>query len=199
MHGKSEIEKAIVHHAGADVGQGAHSAFAQIAANALGIPMEKVEMVVSDTAKSDNSGSASASRMTFMAGNSILGAAKLAMEKWQNEERPAIASFQYLPPRTTPFAPETGECMPNFAYGYVAEIAEVEVNLLTGKVKILKVICADDVGKAINPIQVLGQIEGGIVQASGYTILENFVQKEGKVSNKRIFHLSNSNNYGHSG
>jgi len=186
LHGKSEIEKAVVHHAGADVGQGAHSAFAQIAAYALGIPMEKVEMVVSDTAKSDNSGSASASRMTFMAGNSILGAAKLALEKWGNEERPSIATFQYQPPRTSPFAPETGECMPNFAYGYVAETAEVEVNLLTGKVKLLKVICADDVGKAINPIQVLGQIEGGIVQASGYVILENFVQREGKVLTKGL-------------
>jgi CO/xanthine dehydrogenase Mo-binding subunit len=184
LHGKNEIEKAVVHHAGADVGQGAHSAFAQIAANSLGLPMEKIEMVVSDTAKSDNSGSASASRMTFMAGNSILGAAKLVMEKWQNEERPAIASYQYLPPRTSPFAPETGECMPNFAYGYVAETAEVEVNLLTGKVKIIKVICADDVGKAINPLQVLGQIEGGVVQASGYAILENFVQREGKVLTK---------------
>jgi CO/xanthine dehydrogenase Mo-binding subunit len=184
LHGKNEIEKAVVHHAGADVGQGAHSAFAQIAANSLGLPMEKIEMVVSDTAKSDNSGSASASRMTFMAGNSILGAAKLAMEKWQNEERPAIASYQYLPPRTSPFAPETGECMPNFAYGYVAETAEVEVNLLTGKVKIIKVICADDVGKAINPLQVLGQIEGGVVQAGGYAILENFIQREGKVLTK---------------
>jgi len=186
LHGKSEIEKAVVHHAGADVGQGAHSAFAQIAAHALGIPMERVEMIVSDTAKSDNSGSASASRMTFMAGNSILGAANLALEKWQSEERPAIATFQYQPPRTSPFAPETGECMPNFAYGYVAETAEVEVNLLTGKVKILKVICADDVGKAINPIQVLGQIEGGIVQASGYTLLENFIQREGKVLTKGL-------------
>ncbi len=184
LHGKNEIEKAVVHHAGADVGQGAHSAFAQIAANSLGLPMEKIEMVVSDTAKSDNSGSASASRMTFMAGNSILGAAKLAMEKWRNEERPSIASYQYLPPRTSPFAPETGECMPNFAYGYVAETAEVEVNLLTGKVKIIKVICADDVGKAINPLQILGQIEGGVVQASGYAILENFVQREGKVLTK---------------
>jgi CO/xanthine dehydrogenase Mo-binding subunit len=186
LHGKNEIEKAVLHHAGADVGQGAHSAFAQIAADALGIPMERVEMIVSDTAKSDNSGSSSASRMTFMAGNSIIGAAKSALEKWKNEERPAIATFQYQPPRTSPFAPETGECMPNFAYGYVAETAEVEVNLLTGKVKIMKVICADDVGKAINPIQVLGQIEGGIVQASGYTILENFIQREGKVLTKGL-------------
>lgn len=184
LQGESRIEKAIIQHAGADVGQGAHSAFIQIAAQALGIPVEKIELVASDTSKTQNSGSASASRMTFMAGNSILGAAKAALEKWNNEERPARATYKYIPPKTTPFAPETGECTPNFAYGYVAETAEVEVDIRTGKVKILKVVCADDVGKAINPLQVRGQIEGGIVQAAGYTVLENFIQKEGQVLTK---------------
>jgi CO/xanthine dehydrogenase Mo-binding subunit len=184
LHGKTEIEKAIIHHAGADVGQGAHSVFAQIAANALGISIEKIELVVSDTAHTENSGSASASRMTFMSGNSILGAAKLVLEKWLNEERPAIASYQYIPPQTTMFDPETGKSMPNFAYGYSADAVEVEVNRLTGKVKISKAICADDVGRAINPLQVQGQIEGAIVQASGYVTLERFIQENGKVLTK---------------
>jgi CO/xanthine dehydrogenase Mo-binding subunit len=184
LKGESKIEKAVVYHAGADVGQGAHSAFAQIAAQALGIPIENVELVASDTATTQNSGSASASRMTFMAGNSILGAVKEALVKWDKEERPAKASYKYIPPKTSPFAAETGECMPNFAYGYVAETAEVEVNIRTGKVKILKVVCADDVGKAINPIQVRSQIEGGVVQAAGYAVLENFIQKEGRVLTK---------------
>jgi CO/xanthine dehydrogenase Mo-binding subunit len=76
--------------------------------------------------------------------------------------------------------------MPNFAYGYVAEVVEVEVNTHTGKVKIKKVVCADDVGKAINPIQVKGQIEGGVVQAAGYTVLENFIQKDGFVKTKSL-------------
>jgi CO/xanthine dehydrogenase Mo-binding subunit len=186
LHGDLKIEKAIVHHAGADVGQGAHSIFAQISAQALNISINQVELIVSDTAQTQNSGSASASRMTFMAGNAILGAAIAALEKWENEERPAIVSYKYVSPKTTPFAPETGECMPNFAYGYVAETAEVEVNTRTGKVKILKVICADDVGKAINPIQVKGQIEGGIVQAAGYAVLENFIQKDGFVKTKSL-------------
>ena len=186
LHGKTQIEKAIIHHAGADVGQGSHSAFMQFAAEVLKIPIEKIELIASDTSRTDNSGSASASRMTFMAGNSILGAAKMALEKWQNEERPAIAKFQYQPPRTSPYDPETGECYPNFAYGYVAEAVEVEVNQLTGKVDIKNVICADDVGKAINPIQVQGQIEWGIVQASGYAVLENFIQKDGQVLTKSL-------------
>ncbi len=91
LHGAAEIERVVVHHAGADVGQGTHTAMAQMAAEALGVPFEKVEMVVSDTAFTGNSGSSSASRMTFMAGNSIKGACEQALEKWKNEERPAIA------------------------------------------------------------------------------------------------------------
>lgn len=181
LQGDSDIEQAIVYHAGADCGQGAHTIFAQVAAEALGLPVEKVKLVVSDTATSKTSGSTSASRMTFMAGNSIKGAAIEALGKWRSEERPAIATCQYRPPRTTPLDPETGKSEPNFAYGYVAEAVEVEVDTETGEVRLLRVICADDVGCAINPQQVQGQIEGAVVQAAGYALMENFVQKNGQV------------------
>ena len=181
LHGDAAIEKAILYHAGADVGQGAHTAFRQMAAHALGLPIEKVELKMSDTATSQNSGSASASRLTFMAGNSIKGAAEEALKKWHNEERPAIATFQYRPPATTPYKAETGESTPNFAYGYVAEAAEVEVDVETGVVRIDKVWCSNDVGKAINPIEIEGQIEGAVIQAAGYTVLENLIQKNGQV------------------
>jgi CO/xanthine dehydrogenase Mo-binding subunit len=159
---------------------------AQMAAEATGVPVEKVEMVVSDTARTDNSGSASASRMTFMSGNSIKGATELALEKWRAEERPAIGRYQYHPPRTTPLDPETGKSVPNFAYGYVAQAVTVEVDTETGHVRLLEVVSADDVGRAINPQQVEGQIEGAVVQAAGYTILENFVQKEGYVQTQHL-------------
>ncbi len=186
LYGGGTIEKAVVYHAGADCGQGAHTAFAQMAAEALNLPLEKVEMVVSDTALTGNSGSASASRLTFMAGNSIRGAAQAALEKWQAEERPAVAVYQYRPPRTTPYDPQTGKSEPNFAYGYVAQAATVEVDLETGHVRIVDIISANDVGKAINPQQVVGQIEGGVVQAAGYTVLENFVQKDGFVQTQHL-------------
>ena len=68
IHGGASIERAVVYHAGAECGQGAHTVMAQMAAEALNLPMEKIELVVSDTARTGNSGSASASRMTFMAG-----------------------------------------------------------------------------------------------------------------------------------
>ena len=76
-----------------------------------------------------NPGSASASRMTFMAGNAIKGAAQAALAKWeQAEERPAIAEYTYLAPKTTPFDKETGYAMPNLSYAYVAQAVEVEVD-----------------------------------------------------------------------
>ncbi len=181
LRGSTKIEEAILFHSAADVGQGVHSALRQMTADALGIELDLVTLVVSDTSVTDNSGSVSASRMTFMSGNSVRGAAAAALEKWKNEERPAIATYQYRPPRTTPLDPETGKSEPNFAYGYVAEVAEVEVDIETGQVTLLNVICADDVGKAINPQQLVGQIEGAVVQAAGYTILENFIEKDGKV------------------
>jgi CO/xanthine dehydrogenase Mo-binding subunit len=181
LRGGADIEEATVYHSGADVGQGAHTVFAQMAAEALKISMEKVHLVVSDTAFTPQSGSASASRMTFMAGNAIKGAAERALEKWNNEERPAAATFEYRPPKTTPLDPQTGKSEPNFAYGYVAEAIETEVDVETGEVKLLNVICVDDVGHAVNPSLVKGQVEGGVVQAAGYGILENFVQQGGQV------------------
>ena len=171
----------MVYHSGADVGQGAHSAFRQFAAEALDLPVEKVELIASDTSLTGNSGSSSASRMTFMAGNSIKGAAERALEQWRNEDRPARAEYTYRPPATTHMDPETGECDPNISYGYVAETVELEVDTETGEITLLKVFCADDVGKAINPMQVEGQIEGAVVQAAGYTLTEKFIQENGFV------------------
>ncbi|RME88653.1 MAG: aldehyde oxidase [Anaerolineae bacterium] len=181
LHGKAEIEQVVVYHAGAEVGQGTHTVMAQMAAEAVGVPYEKVTMVVSDTAVTGNSGSASASRMTFMAGNAIKGAAEAALKKWQAEERPAIAEYTYLAPKTTPFDKETGHSMPNFAYAYAAQAVEVEVDTETGHVRLRRVVSADDVGQAINPALVEGQIEGGVVQAQGYAVLEEFKVQDGRV------------------
>jgi CO/xanthine dehydrogenase Mo-binding subunit len=181
LHGNGSIEKVIVHHAGAEVGQGTHTVMSQMAAEAVGVPVSKVQMLTSDTASMGNSGSVSASRMTFMAGNAIKGAAEAALLKWKAEERPAIAEFKYLAPKTTPFDKETGHSMPNFAYAYSAQAVEVEVDTETGQVRVLRVVAADDVGQAINPMQVEGQIEGAVVQAQGYVLLEDLKVKDGRI------------------
>ena len=183
LQGEAEIEQAILYHAGADVGQGAHTILSQMAADALGLSFDKVRIVASDTATSGSSGSASASRLSFMSGNAIRGAAELALQKWQGEERPAKAEFMYHPPATTPLDPDTGKSNPNFSYGYVAEAVEVEVDIETGQVHLLEVVCANDVGKVINPQQLEGQIEGAIVQAQGYALMEYLVSRDGQILN----------------
>lgn len=181
LHGKGEIERVVAYHAGAEVGQGTHTVMAQMVAEAIGVPLEKISMLTSDTATMGNSGSASASRMTFMAGNALRGASQIALEKWQAEERPAVGEFKYLAPQTTPFTKETGQSMPNFAYAYAAQAVEVEVDSETGFVRLVRVVSADDVGQAINPRLVEGQIQGAVVQAQGYALMEHFQMKDGYV------------------
>jgi CO/xanthine dehydrogenase Mo-binding subunit len=186
LEGDEKIEKAKLFHAGAEVGQGSHSAFAQFAAEALDLPLEKLECHYSDTSNTLNSGSVSASRMTHMAGNSIIGAAKLALENWQAGERPAIGSYVYRPPATTSMDKTDGHCNPNFTYGYVAQAVFADVNIQTGEIRLRDVISVDDVGKAINPMQVEGQIEGAVVQATGYVILENWKKKNTRSLTKEL-------------
>ncbi|MBN1955639.1 MAG: xanthine dehydrogenase family protein [Anaerolineae bacterium] len=187
LQGEREIERATVYLGAAEVGQGSHTAIQQMAAEALGLRREYVQLVMSDTATSPgSSGSVSASRMTFMAGNAVRGAAESALRLWQAEERPAVAEYVYLAPPTTPFDPETGHGVPNFAYGYVAEAVEVEVDVETGELHLLRVVCANDVGKAVNPRMVEGQIEGGIAQAVGWAVMENLVTEGGRVRSDRL-------------
>lgn len=181
IHGKSKMERVILHHAGAEVGQGFQTVMVQMAAQVLGAPIEMIEFRASDSATQGNPGSASASRLTFMAGNSVKGAAEAALAKWRAEERPAVAEFQYFAPPTTPMDKETGYSLPNFQYAYVAQAVDVEVDTETGHVHVKRIVSADDVGKAINPDLVVGQIEGAVVQAHGYAVMEEFKTKDGRV------------------
>jgi len=184
--GDEHPSSADLYHAGADVGQGAHTVFTQMAAEATGLPVELVTGHFSDTASSGDSGSASASRLTFMAGNSIQGAAEQADKAWRDGDRPARGQFRYVPPQTEAMDPETGACQPNFSYGYVAQAIDLTVDTETGHIQIDRVISTHDVGKAINPALVVGQIEGGVAQAHGYTLSEELVVTDGRVLNPRF-------------
>ncbi len=189
LHGDADDDRpqwAELFHAGADVGQGAHTAFVQMAAEATGLGVEQVEGRFSDTASAGDSGSASASRLTFMAGNSILGAAEEADKAWREGDRPASGAFRYVPPPTEQLDPETGICVPNFSYGYVAQAVDLTVDVDTGHIVIDRVVSTHDVGRAINPDLVVGQIEGGIAQAQGYTLSERLLVEEGRVRNPRF-------------
>lgn len=186
LYGKEEIEKVIVRQAAAEVGQGTHTAIVQMTAEAVGVPVEMVEIISADTGETNDSGSVSASRMTFMAGNSVFEAGLKALEKWTNEERPAIVTHQYLAPKTTSFDPETGESFPNIAYGYLAQAVELTVDTETGQISVEKIYSTHDVGKAINPEQLRGQIEGCVIQALGYVLTEDFIEEDGYVKTDKL-------------
>lgn len=84
-------------------------------------------------------------------------------------------------PDTTGLDPETGAGKPYGAYAYATQIAEVEVNTETGAVEVINLVAAHDVGKAINPVNVEGQIEGGCIIGLGYALMENVQVKDGKI------------------
>ncbi len=182
LFGHAELERAVVRIGAADVGQGAHLVLRQIAAETLGLPLEKVEMVTDDSAESPNAGSASASRMTLMGGRAVHDAALAARAKWSAaEEYTAAATVNFRPTPTTALDPVTGAGTPNYCYGYAAQAVEVEVNTLTGQVRVLKIVSVHDVGRAINRQQVEGQIEGCLAQALGYALLEDFQVRDGRA------------------
>ncbi len=186
LYGEAKIERAVIRHGASEVGMGAHTVITQMAAEALDLPMEKIELISSDTALVKDSGSVSASRMTFFIGNAIREGAEKALTMWANEERPVHLEHTYWPHQTTAPDPETGQCDPNVAYAYTTQAAEVVVDMETGQVKVEKVYCAIDVGKAINPQLVVGQIQGGLVQSVGYAVMENFVEREGQVLTRNL-------------
>ena len=172
--------------AGADVGQGAHTAFVQMAAEATGLGIDQITGHFSDTASAGDSGSASASRLSFMTGNAILGAAEEAEKAWREGDRPADGFFRYVPPPTEALDPEGRPTVPNFAYGYVAEAVDLSVDIATGHITVHDVVCAVDVGRAINPQLIEGQVEGAVIQAHGYALSENLIVRNGRVLNPRF-------------
>ena len=172
--------------AGADVGQGAHTAFLQMTAEATGLPLEVLTPTYSDTATTGDSGSASASRLSWMTGNAILGAAEEAEKAWRDGARPAQGHFRYTPPPTEMLDPDGAPTTPNFAYGYVAEAVDLSVDIETGHVVVHDVVCAVDVGRVINHQLVTGQVEGAVVQAHGYALSENLQVAEGRILNPRF-------------
>ena len=181
LRGGSTIERAELYTAAADVGQGSHTVLVQIAAHVLGIPVELVDIFPSDTALSGEGGAASASRLTFVAGNAVKTASELALQAWNDECRPAVGETRWESPATTPPDPVTGACIDNVSYSFAAQGVTVEVDMETGIVHLDNVIAVQDVGRAINPKKIEGQIEGSIVQAMGWALMENFVTTNGFV------------------
>jgi CO/xanthine dehydrogenase Mo-binding subunit len=93
----------------------------------------------------------------------------------------------FFDPDTTTLDPETGQGVPYATYAFASHVALVEVDVLTGEVRVLRVAAAHDVGKAINPRNVNGQIFGGVAMGIGFALMEEFMP--GKTVSMKDYHI----------
>jgi CO/xanthine dehydrogenase Mo-binding subunit len=101
--------------------------------------------------------------------------------------KPIIGRGTFTVPDATPLDLETGQGeFPSVFWLYGAQAAEVEVDIKTGKVEVLRVVAAHDLGRVINPLNCLQQVEGALVQGIGFSLMEEMIVREGKVLNRNF-------------
>ncbi|MEJ2305462.1 MAG: molybdopterin-dependent oxidoreductase, partial [Anaerolineales bacterium] len=105
------------------------------------------------------------------------------VKEMQAEGLEARAMYEYWAPDTQPLG-EGGDM--HFAFSFAAQAAEIEVNTRTGEVRVLRVIAANDVGKAINPLGLQGQIEGGVMMGLGNALTEHYITEDGVPVTDRL-------------
>jgi 4-hydroxybenzoyl-CoA reductase alpha subunit len=195
-----------------EIGQGSDSVLAFIVAEELGLQPHEIRLVTADTDTTPVDLGSYSSRVTFMAGNAALEAARkmrqllvqaVAAKSGVAEDQVVVAggrighfSFEeavivaeerfgtlatagsYTPPRIG--GPFKGSGVgPSPAYSYSAAVASVAVDARTGIVTVRKVWLAHDVGRAINPLLVAGQVEGSVYMAVGEALMEEQVYRKG--------------------
>lgn len=201
-----------------DVGGGQASSLCQIAAEVLGVSLDRVSVHIADSALTPLAGTTTASRQLYMSGNAVLKAARdlraqllgvaaaalgadaaaltmaddavhapdgrvLALPELLRHcaragvPRGLLAVYNAPAGEPVDLATGSGKVFPDYTYG--AHAAEVEVDVETGVVRVLRYAAAHDVGRAINPQSVEGQIQGGAVQGLGYGLMEEVVVEEG--------------------
>ena len=126
-------------------------------------------------------------QVTFIEGLAQVGKLRIPLgqiaAEMAGEGRPAKVLYEYWAPATKPLG-QGGDM--HFAFGFAAQAAEVEVDTRTGEVRVLQVIAANDVGKAINPLGLQGQVEGGIMMGLGNALTEEFIVEEGRTFTDRL-------------
>ncbi|OLD98686.1 MAG: xanthine dehydrogenase subunit D [Actinobacteria bacterium 13_1_20CM_4_69_9] len=174
-----------IHCAAAEVGQGVAGVILQVARTELGT--EDVTLAPHTTATVGSAGSASASRMTWMASGAVRDACRAALEERDRNGGGAVDVERiYRHPRTSPLDPETGQTTgerSHVAYACAAMRVVAEVDVELGLTRIVWIGTAQDVGKAVNPQAVTGQIEGGAAQGLGLALMEEIQTRDGLITN----------------
>jgi CO/xanthine dehydrogenase Mo-binding subunit len=182
--GSDEELAAEVHCAAAEVGQGVTNVILQVARTELGT--ENVVLAPGSTDGVDSAGSASASRLTWMAAGAVRLACQEALEGFRRSGGEVDLERTYHHSRTSPLDPETGQATGDRVHvAYICAamrvVAEVDVEL--GLTRVVWIGAAQDVGKALNPQAVRGQIEGGTAQGLGLALMEEIQTRDGLITN----------------
>ena len=193
--------------ASTEIGQGTNTIFAQIVADALGVPVDWVVVEQPDTSRVPNSGPTVASRTCMIVGGLLHRAAldlKKAVEhktgrfpSSKPELKAAAAALcggeaekrfttKYEQPPHIHWDDKTYQGDAYGVYSYAAMTADLEIDKTTFEVRVHKITTAQDIGKAINPALAEGQIIGGTAQGVGYALFENVVMKDGGMANPQL-------------
>ncbi len=185
----SKQKGAVINIATVEMGQGMNTIMKQIAAESLEIPIQNVSLTRPNTCKVPNSGPTVASRTTVIVGGLIQQCCleiKKQIQPEMDPEKILTVSKTYSIPEEIKYDEEkfTGHAYPVFSW--VACVVEVTVDLLSFETKVDKITAAHDIGKAINPILVEGQIEGGTLQGLGYSSMEKMTVTKGKLNHQNL-------------
>jgi CO/xanthine dehydrogenase Mo-binding subunit len=191
-----------------EIGQGTITIFSQIAADALGVDLDDIDIVQPDTAMVPNSGPTVASRTCMVVGKLVESAARsirrtlidsglpqdgCTREQFLNASRAHVqqhgslrASVQYRPRHDVKWDDEKYEGDAYGSYAWAAYVAEVSVDMTTYEIRLEDFVAVQEVGKVINPQLASGQIEGGVAQAIGWALYEDVVWREGRMANAQM-------------
>jgi len=194
--------------ASTEIGQGTNTIFAQIAAEALGLDYDLVEVTQPDTAQVPNSGPTVASRTCMIVGklveSAVLGLKQTLVGSGLLKEHFTQAEFQkacaehiekfgslksfskYQPPPNIFWDDEKYQGDAYGAFAWAVYVAEVSYDPLTYETHVDDFVAVQEVGRVINPVLAAGQIEGGVAQAIGMTLYENVVWQNGRMLNGQM-------------
>lgn len=166
-------EKVQIHAAASCIGQGVGTVLTQILAETAGLTIEQIAWQNPNTAKAPDSGTTSGSRQTLVTGEAVRRAAaalRKALEQSTLSELEGREFFGEYLAKTDPMGSDAANPVSHVAYGYATQVC-----VLNEDGTVQKLVAAHDVGKAVNPTSVEGQIEGGVIMGMGYALTEQYV------------------------
>ncbi len=177
-----------------EIGQGTRTMHAQIVADTLGWPYDRIEVNAADTAEVPDSGPTVASRTCMVVGRILQRCAEemrerlggLSPRQYLRRHGPLVVTKEYEKPSEIAWDDTSYRGDAYGSYGWACDVVEVEVDRDTWQVTPIALTTVHEIGRAIHPILASGQIEGGSAQGLGYALIEEVVMRNGRMANSQL-------------